>query len=337
MADTARRQPPRSARQRQLTFLIVPASFGHLWRERLSRLSIYGDFWIRLLSLGARVTPWFLEPLLILIHSGLFYLACHPARRALLANLRVLHPADSAPRRHGRALKVIWNFAWSLTDAAHVRSGHSVIDWEIEGLQHLNQLSEIPTGVIILTAHMGNYDLAAPLFASRLKRQLHMVRAPERHHQSQAYAVRQRDKLASEWCVIHYNEPGNMLAIKLASLLKENQIVAIQGDRILFDVSATTLPFSPQQDWRLPRGPFLLGLVSRCPIVPLFITRSGWRRYRITAHPPYQWPEGRLEKDAALRHSEHWWSGLLAEVVRRHWDQWFVFEPAFSPAATAQS
>lgn len=315
----------------------MPASHGPLWRDWLSRFSIYGDFWLRLLSLGVRVTPWFLEPLLVGIHTALFYCACGPARRALLANLRILFPHDSALKRHCRALKVIGNFAWSLVDAAHVRSKHSVIDWEIEGMQHLNQLSEIPSGVIILTAHMGNYDLAAPLFASRLRRQIHLVRAPERHQQSQAYVSQQRDHLASEWCVIHYNEPGNMLAIKLASLLNENQIVAIQGDRILFDVSATTLPFSPTHDWRLPRGPFLLGLISRCPIAPLFITRSGWRRYRITAHPPYHWPDGRLNKDIALRAAEQWWSSVLAECIHRHWDQWFVFESAFSPSATPRS
>jgi predicted LPLAT superfamily acyltransferase len=309
----------------------VPASHGPFWRDWFSRLNIYGDFWLRLLSLGARLTPWFLEPLLIVCQSVLFYLACSPARRALLANLRVLFPHDTLLTRHRRAFLVIWNFAWSLTDAAHVRSGQQIIDWEIEGLDHLNLLAEIPTGVIILTAHMGNYDLAAPLFASRLRRQLHLVRSPERQQRSQAYASKQRDHMASEWCVIHYNEPGNMLAVKLATLLKENQIVAIQGDRILFDVSATTLPFSSGHEWRLPKGPFLLGLISHCPIVPLFITRVGWRRYRITAHPPYHWPEGRSDKATTLRHAELWWSGILTETIRQHWHQWFVFEPAFTP------
>ncbi len=52
------------------------------WQKSLSRLSIYGDFWPRLLSLAARVTPWFLEPLLLALYSTLFYLAC--AGEALL-------------------------------------------------------------------------------------------------------------------------------------------------------------------------------------------------------------------------------------------------------------
>ncbi len=303
------------------------------WREWLSRLGIYGDFWPRFLTLGARGCPWFIEPLLVAVYTGFFYLVCVPARRALHANLAVLFPRDTLPRRQGRALRVIWNFAWSLVDATHVRAGHDVIDWEVAGLDHLRTLAATSTGGLILTAHMGNYDLAAPLFGASLKRRLHLVRAPERHPRSQDYASRQRHPHDDDACVIHYNEPGNMLAIKLASLLRENEIVAIQGDRILFEVAGHTLPFSGRHDWDLPKGPFLLGLVSRCPVLPLFITRSGWRRYRITALPLFHWPQGRLDKDDTLLQAASWWSGHLAQAVHEHWDQWFVFESAFTPRA----
>jgi phosphatidylinositol dimannoside acyltransferase len=308
----------------------VPHSHSPLWQRWLNRLSIYGDFWPRLLSRAAQITPWFLEPFLIALYTTVFYLTCIPARRALLQNLRVLFPNDTILHRHTRAYRVLWNFACTLADAAHARSGLKLIDWEIDGLDHLNSLSGAPTGAIILTAHMGNYDLAAPLFASRLQRKLHLVRAPERQQENQNFASSQRDHMNSDWCTIHYNEPGNMLAVKLASLLKDNQIVAIQGDRILFDVAATTLPFSQNHDWRLPSGPFVLGLVSRVPLFPLFITRSGWRRYRITAHAPFHWPEGRLDKATALKNAELWWSHRLSETISQHWHQWFVFEPAFT-------
>ncbi len=293
-------------------------------------MGVYGDVWPRLLALGVRTCPWFFEPLLVGIHSVLFYLACGPARSALLANLAVLFPGEARASLHWRALRVIWNFAWSMVDAAHARNGEDMIEWEVEGADHLKAIAGTTGGAIILTAHMGSYDVAAPMFGRRLKRRLHMVRAPERQPESQAYAKSQRDQQTAGQCVIHYNEPGNMLAVKLAALLRENEIVAIQGDRILFDVAGHTLPFSEEQDWVLPKGPFLLGLVSRAPLLPLFITRSGWRRYRVTALAPCQWPEGRLDKEQALNEAGAWWSRHLAAMVHRHWDQWFVFEPVFN-------
>ena len=306
-------------------------------RRAASRLGVYGDVWLRLLTLGVRMTPWFLEPVFIALYSLLFFIAAAPARSALIANLRVLSPESGPVTRLLKAYQVIWSFAWSLVDAARTRSGQQVLDWEIHGLQHLHSLASHPGGAIILTAHMGNYDLAGPLFASRLQRRLHLVRAPERHAHSQAYASRQRDHLDPDWSVTHYNEPGNLLAVTLATLLKDGEIVAIQGDRILFDVAGLDLPFSATHDWRLPKGPFLLGLVARAPLFPVFITRVGWRCYAITAHAPWEWPEGRLDKVAAQQQSAHWWSALLARTIRQHASQWFVFEPAFDarPASTS--
>ena len=271
---------------------------------------------------------------MVAIYTAFFYLIATPARRALLANLRVFFPHENAPRRHLRALRVIWNFAWSLVDAAHVRGGREVIDWEVAGLEHLRRLGESQEGALLLTAHMGSYDLAVPLFGRCLNRRLHMVRAPEREPESQAYANRQREHQHSGHCVIHYNEPGNLLAVRLASLLREHEVVAIQGDRILFEVAGMTVPFSDSHTWDLPKGPFLLGLITRCPLLPIFITRTSYRRYRVTVLPPYQWPEGRVPKEEASQAAAAWWSQHLATVVRQHWEQWFVFEPAFQPHPT---
>ena len=176
---------------------------------------------------------------------------------------------------------------------------------------------------------MGSYDLAGQLFADRLQRPLHIVRVPERHAESQTYAADARHSHPSGQFIVHYNQPGNMLAVELTRLLADGEVVAIQGDRILFDVAPENLDFCEGYQWRLPKGPFLLGVVSRCPVFPLFIARVGWRRYRITAGPPFECPEGRFDKNDWRQRMASWWSTQLAAAVRTHWRQWFVFEPAF--------
>ena len=177
---------------------------------------------------------------------------------------------------------------------------------------------------------MGNYDIAAPVFADRFKRTIHMVRTPERDSESNNYQHELRARQQSHAFVIHYNEPGNMLGVELARSIGEGGIVAIQGDRILFDVSPMTVPFDNQHEWRLPRGPFLLSLITRCEIHPVFILRMGYRRYRIEAHSPIfvnvKHPDGR---EAAQMEVAGQWSKILREAVQKHWRQWYVFEPIF--------
>jgi hypothetical protein len=176
---------------------------------------------------------------------------------------------------------------------------------------------------------MGNYDVAAPLFARQIHQPIHLVRSPERQRESQEFEKEKRDQLVTGNFVIHYNEPGNMLGVTLARAIGEGGIVAVQGDRILFDVSPMKVPFKDGVDWQVPRGPFALALVAKVAIYPVFIIRMGWRRYEIQAEPPIVIPHQdrdreRIQAEAAMR-----WTGVVRRVGERHWWQWFVLEEMF--------
>lgn len=296
----------------------------------LRRLSIYGDIWLHYLFFGTRVTPWFLEPVLVWSFALLFFLLCGPQRRAVIANLGVIRPDRSRYQILADAFRVVRHFAWTLNDFAHVQLGHEVINWEIAGRRHIEALASEPGGALILTAHMGNYEVAAPLLASHLKRPVHTVRAPEREAASQDFMARHRDSAHSDLFKAHYNEPGNMLGVELAKILQSGEIVAIQGDRILFDVSPQEAEFHDGIRWRLPRGPFALARIARVPMIPLFIIHLGWRHYRIQAHEPFVWQGDPSDRASAQAAALNWWTQCLRSVVEEHWYQWFVFEPAFS-------
>jgi phosphatidylinositol dimannoside acyltransferase len=296
----------------------------------LRRLDIYGDFWLRLLFAGARVCPWFLEPIMAWTCGTFFFLFLKKARCAIASNLSVIRPGMSRWKYLIDTYRVIMNFGWTLTDLAHVRVGDPVIDWEIQGKEHLDALSHYSTGAVILTAHMGNYDVAAPLFGSCIGRRIHTVRAPERDERTQQYMEKKRVVGPSEWHIVHYNRPGGMLAVELTKLLQEGEFVAIQGDRILFDVSPKPMSFDSKNEWQLPRGPFLLAAIARTPIVPIFIIRIGWRRYRISAGAPFVWTGEPRDKVGAQKAAADWWNRCLQSAVREHWYQWFVFEHAFT-------
>jgi lauroyl/myristoyl acyltransferase len=213
--------------------------------------------------------------------------------------------------------------------------GDECLRWEISGAEHLKELEDRKTGAVLLTAHMGNYDVAAPLFAQKIHRPIHMVRAPERHRKTQELEHEKREQDMSANFVVHYNEPGNMLGVTLARAIVEGGIVAVQGDRVLFDVSPMKVPFDEGVEWQVPRGPFVLALVAKTVIHPVFIIRLGWRSYRVHAHPAIDLPLQDRERERVLTDAAMQWTSAVRRVGQRYWWQWFVLEDMFENGARA--
>ncbi len=292
------------------------------------RCSIYGDFWTRLMEWGVRSCPGWIEPLFVGSWALVFFFLCGEQRRAVASNLRAMFPEWSRWRVQAGALRVIWNFSCSMIDALRVGGGQDVIEWRTDGAEALRRLAASEGGAIVLTAHMGSYDLAAQVFAGRFGRRLNAVRAPERDAKLQAHHERQRAGQESEVFAVRYNTGEGMLGVELAGLLAAGELVALQGDRVMFDVSPTHGQIFGRQ-LRLPKGPFALAMAAGVPVWPLFIIRDGWRRYRIQMSEPFAIAATRAQRERAMREGVATWCGELEGVLRDAWYQWFVFEPVF--------
>ena len=295
-------------------------------RNLARRLSVCGDLWGRLLRRVIAGVPWFLEAPLIAGWALIFFFLAKPQRRAVASNLRALHPQWSAFRAFVGSWQVVWNFSVTYVDGLRCESGTGDIDWAIEGIDDLDVLSAHPEGCVILTAHMGNYDIAAPMFSSKIQRALYAVRAPEKEPEVQE--IRERELREKERKNPHfrtlYNKDGGLLGVELAKLLQDGNLVAVQGDRVVFEVSPMDVEVEPGLTMRLPRGPLFLVRATGAPCFPLFIMRDGWRRYRVKVLPQLQLPQRTRGADTE---ASQLWAKTILDVVRVRWNQWFVFEP----------
>jgi lauroyl/myristoyl acyltransferase len=291
-----------------------------------TRLGVFGDLPTRfLLAHVLRVLPWFLEPVLAASWTSLFFLIAKKQRLAVASNLRALHPQWTAWRGRLGAWQVFWNFGLTYADALRCQTGTGDMDWIVEGLAAMEDLSSRREGCIILTAHMGNYDLAAPMFASKFERTLYTVRAQEREPETQKIReteIRKKEARYSNFRTL-YNQEDNLLGVELARLLSEGNIVAVQGDRVIFDVSPMDVEVEPGLKMRLPKGPLFLARATGSPAFPLFIVRDGWRRYRVIVFPEIKLPPRKRGVDDEAGKI---WANEILRVVRLHWQQWYVFE-----------
>jgi len=284
----------------------------------LRRFLVHGVFWRQFLRWAViNVPPW-IEPAIIAFWSAFFLLWAH-GRRAVMRNLSAILPGSTALANFFRCYRVFWNFAWTLSDTGRLRETRVIPTWELEGREHLEALQS-GGGAILLTAHMGSYDLGAHLFAEVSGRRIVMVRAPEVDPQTRQF---EEERLPGE-IEIQFNTDGGALALDLLHAVREGAIVAIQGDRMAGAISglpATLFGKAVQ----VPAGPFALAMTARVPIYPIFVVRRGWRRYRLRAATPIEIVRSR-DRDADFAAAARVWTATLEQVIRDAWQQWFEFE-----------
>ena len=293
----------------------------------LRSLAVRGVFWRRCLDFALVNVPFYLQPVLLFLMTVFFFFFAAPARRAIVRNLSVVLPRSSWLGNQFRAFRTLLNFAWTITEASNYKLTKADYIYEITGAEYLEQLAAA-TGAIVLTAHMGSYDLGAALFARKFKREIQMVRAPEPDQLTARHLTESVRQTGAGAVKVAYNTGGALLSFDLLGALRRGEIVSIQGDRALPGVAESSGRMFGHEV-KVPSGPFTLSLVAQVPIFPLFIARRGFRRYQVIVFKPITVVRTQASRDADLAAAVGEWCRVMEEVVKRHWDQWFAFAPIF--------
>jgi KDO2-lipid IV(A) lauroyltransferase len=173
-------------------------------------------------------------------------------------------------------------------------------------------------GVIVLTAHLGNWEVGARVLALSGAR-VNVVMAPDRASAAERWLMRVRETGNVRALRVGDN-PASTLALRAA--LARNEVVAIQGDRMLGDRALTVDLFGAP--FRVPLGPFLLAYLCDAPLLPAFIVQDGWWRWRGVVGAPIRFARG-ADRDADLLAAARQYAAHLEKSVRAYPDQWFNF------------
>jgi predicted LPLAT superfamily acyltransferase len=292
------------------------------WRRRLLA---HGVFWRQLLRWGVFNIPSWLEPIVIGFWSFLFLL-WKGGRQGVMANLTLIKPSSMTVANVFRTYRVFWNFAWTITDNVRFKEMRTVPDWHFVGTSHFEALQASTGGAIILTAHMGSYDLGAQLFAEHANRRIVMVRAPEIDPETHEFEEEVKDRTVDERLHVGFNTKASDLAFELLDELRQGNIIAIQGDRVTPGIASMNARLFGKTV-ALPAGPFALAMASGVPIYPLFVVRRGRRRYRLVTLEPIHVVRRSRHREDDLQTAMSHWTDALEQIGSAYWYQWFNFYP----------
>jgi len=189
---------------------------------------------------------------------------------------------------------------------------------DVEGYEHLTEIQRQRRGAILLTAHLGNWEVAAILL-HRLGFPVTAVALPHEDVRMNRLFDAQRQR-----CGIQVIPLGHHAAARSLQCLRAGECLGILGDRAFADNNVTVSWLGRRA--LLPRGPATLSLRSRAPIIPTFLIREGPWKFRLCFEAPID-PTSHAEGDQAIRQLTEAYAVALERRLRRHPEQWLMFQP----------
>lgn len=189
----------------------------------------------------------------------------------------------------------------------------------IEGQKHLEDAMAMGRGVIMVTAHLGNWELGGAIIAA-LGYPLTSVAFPERVGKTNELFQQQRMRRGMRVLTFGSAAKGALAA------LARGEIVAMLADRD-FTMHRDTLPFFGAPA-RLPTAPGRISMRTGAPILPAFILRGADNRFDLCFQPPLH-PN---KNDDPIR-AHKFIRDAIQGAISRDPTQWFVFNDFWASGA----
>lgn len=214
-------------------------------------------------------------------------LACvRPRQKVALANLSLAYPDSDPPYRRRILGEVYRHLAWMTAEfLALQRDPSQSLSWitHCEGEDRLRLPLERGQGVIVLTAHLGNWELLAAWLCQRGYPLTAIVRDPDdRDYRETIADFRSRVGLKT------LPKQANMKAA--VDLLRKGGFLGILSDQAAGRTEGLPVPFMGYQAYTFA-GAASLAILTGCPIVPVFSFREAPFRHRVAVHAPLPFPE----------------------------------------------
>lgn len=184
-----------------------------------------------------------------------------------------------------------------------------------DNLKHVESALSKGKGVILLSAHIGNWELGGAAM-SLLGYPISAVALTHQNKKINDFFKKQR--------MLRSVTPIE-IGISLRScyrVLKHNGLLALLGDRDFMGNGLRMRLFDKEA--MIPQGPAVFASRLGCALVPTFMIREKDDTFKLQFFPPI-YPEESLDEDSSIRILTQKYLDVLQRVIKEHPTQWHVF------------
>lgn len=213
-----------------------------------------------------------------------------------------------------------YRFGQTLLDKIIVMSGVKAgFTYHFDGEENLLEIVNRRKGGILLSAHVGNWEVAGH-FLQRLNTNINVVMYDGEHEQIKSYVEQVTGK--RKFNVIVVKEDLSHV-YEISEALQKNELVCMHADRFV-DNSKTTRCSVLNQSAMLPLGPFQLAATFDVPVSIVFAFKETDTHYHFFGSEAITRKEDETKKEYAKRLIDLF-VGEVETKVHRYPVQWFNY------------
>jgi len=244
-------------------------------------------------------------------------------RRCVYANLyEILGPGDR--QIHAYVKQVYRNFAKYIIDffrLSKVDARFIAQNVKLENLDYLTDALKKNKGAIIVTAHLGNWELAGAV-TSLLGFHAAAVVLVHKNKRVNDFFQSQRRRSGMEVILA-----GGMMR-QCYDTLQEKKVLALVGDRDFSNHGVVTTFLG--KSMRIPKGPARASLRCGAPILMAFLLRERDDKFRFIFEKPIEFqPSG--EREADTLNLTNMYLAVIERYIRAYPGQWYLFRKFWEP------
>lgn len=213
-------------------------------------------------------------------------------------------------------------FGQTLVDRVIVMAGHGKFTFTFDGEENLIRMVEEGTGGLLVSAHLGNWEIAGHLLY-RVKAKINVVMFEGEHEKVKEYM----DSVKGEKNI-------NVIAIKedlshlyaINDAFERKELVCMHGDRFLPGTRTIEVPLLGEAAC-FPSGPLLMASKYNVPVSFVFAMKEHSSHYYFSATKGivYTYDRDKIKQTEQLKQTLNIFVQLIEKNIKKYPYQWFNY------------
>ena len=190
--------------------------------------------------------------------------------------------------------------------------------YHFDGEENLREMVTMQKGGLLLSAHIGNWDIAGHLL-KRLDTRIHIVIFDGEQRQIKEYLASVTGKQSVNIIFIK-NDLSHIY--KISAAFKNNELVCMHADRFLEENKTLSTDFLGEKA-SFPMGPFMLASVFKVPVSFVFAVKERPLHYHFFSSKIKSYDH--VEKPVVMQDMLHEFAKEMEIKLKKYPAQWFNY------------